>query len=79
MSSNNFEITFIFQCLIIHFYLIHVRPVEVKNLNECVVFEVSIKNKMRCVVSFYRSPSQTQNEFKIFLISLQQLIGDIVA
>ena len=25
MFSNNFEITFIFQCLIIHFYLIHVR------------------------------------------------------
>ena len=25
MFANNLEITFIFQCLIIHFYLIHVR------------------------------------------------------
>ena len=36
-----------------------VRPVEVKNLNERVIFEVSIKNKRGYVVSLYRSPSQT--------------------
>ena len=36
-----------------------VRPVKVKNLNECVIFEVSIKNKRGYVVSLYRSPSQT--------------------
>ena len=43
-----------------------VRPVEVKNLNECVIFEVSIKKKRGYVVSLYRSPSQTQDEFDIF-------------
>ena len=41
-------------------------PVEVKNLNECVIFEVFIKNKRGYVVLLYRSPSQTQDEFDIF-------------
>ena len=41
--------------------------VEVKNLNECLIFQVSIKNKRGCVVSLYRSPSRTQDEFDIFL------------
>ena len=54
-------------------------PVEVKNLNECVIFEVSIKNKRGYVVSLYRSPSQTQDEFDIFLVSFEQLNGDIIA
>ena len=56
-----------------------VRPAEVKNLNECVIFEVSIKKKRGYVVSLYRSPSQTQDEFDIFLVSFEQLIGDIIA
>ena len=30
-----------------------VRPVKVKNLNECLIFEVSIKNKSGYVVSLY--------------------------
>ena len=46
-----------------------VRPVEVKNLNESVIFEVSIKNKRGYLVSLYISPSQIQDEFDIFLIS----------
>ena len=36
-----------------------VGSVKVKNLNECLIFEVSIKNKSVHVVSLYRSPSQT--------------------
>ena len=43
---------------------------EVKNLNECRIFEVSIKNKREYVVSLYRSPSQTQDEFDIFFDKL---------
>ena len=42
------------------------RPVKVKNPNICLIFEVSIKNKRGYVVSPYRSPSQTQDEFDIF-------------
>ena len=34
-----------------------VLPVEVKNLNQCVIFEVSIKKKRGYVVSLYRLPS----------------------
>ena len=48
-----------------------VRSVEIKNLNECVIFEVSIKNKRRYVVSLYRSPSQTQDELDIFLLNFR--------
>ena len=54
-----------------------VGPVEVKNLNECIIFDMSIKTKRRYVVSLYRWPSQTQDEFDIFLISFEQLVGDI--
>ena len=43
-----------------------VGTVEVKNLNECLIFEVSIKINREYVVSLYRSPSQTQDEFDIF-------------
>ena len=53
--------------------------VENKNLNQCLIFEVSIKNKRGYVVSLYRSSSQTQDEFDIFLINLEQLICDIIA
>ena len=35
-----------------------VHPVEVKNLNECLIFEVSIKSKRGYVVPLYRSSSQ---------------------
>ena len=38
---------------------------------------VWIKNKRGYVVSIYRLPSQTQDEFDIFLI--KKFIGDIIA
>ena len=47
-----------------------VRPIEVKNLNECLIFDVSIKNKRGYVVSLYRSPSQTQDDLDIFFYKL---------
>ena len=40
---------------------------------------MSIKKKRGCVVSLYRSPSQTQDDFDSFLMSFEQLIGDIIA
>ena len=45
-------------------------PVEVKNLNECLIFEVFIKSKRGYVVSLYTWPSQTQDEFDIFFDKL---------
>ena len=53
-----------------------VRLVKVNSMNECVIFEVAIKNKREYVVSLYRSPSQTQDEFDIFLISFEKLTVD---
>ena len=38
-----------------------------------------IKNKKGYVISLYRLPSQTKNEFDMFLINFEQLIGDIIA
>ena len=55
------------------------RPVEVKNLNEYLIFEMSIKSKRRYVVSLHKSPSQTKDEFDVFLISFEQVIDDIIA
>ena len=40
---------------------------------------MSIKNKMRYVVSLHKSPSQTTDEFDVFLISFEQMIGGIFA
>ena len=54
-------------------------PVDVESLNECAIFEVSIENKRGYVVLLYRSSSQTQDEFDIFLISFEKLIADIIA
>ena len=50
-----------------------VRSAEVKNLNECVIFEVYIKNKKGYLVSLYRSPSQTRDEFDLFLYKLSAI------
>ena len=47
-----------------------VLPVEVKNLNECLILAVSIENKRGYVVSLYRSPSQTQDECDTFFDKL---------
>ena len=41
-------------------------PVEVKNLNKCVIFEMSIKKIRGHVVPLRRSPSQSQDEFDTF-------------
>ena len=38
-----------------------------------------MKNKRGYVVSLYRSPNQTQDEFDIFLIRFEQLIGRVIA
>ena len=55
-----------------------VRPVVVKNLNECLVFEVTIKIKRGYVASLYRLSSQTQDQLDFFLINFEQLISDII-
>ena len=46
-------------------------------LKECLIFELSINNKRRYVVSMYRSPSQTTDDFNSFTTNLEKLLGNI--
>ena len=46
-------------------------------LKECLVFEVSINNKRGYVVSIYRSPSQTSDDFNSFTTNLEKLVVNI--
>ena len=46
-------------------------------LKECLIFEVSINNKRGYVVSMYRSPSQTSDDFNSFITNLEKLIVSI--
>ena len=46
-------------------------------LKECLILEVSINNKRDYVVSLYRSPSQTSDEFDSFITNLEKIVVDI--
>ena len=46
-------------------------------LKECLILEVSINNKRSYVVSLYRSPNQTSDEFDSFITNLENLVVDI--
>ena len=38
--------------------------------------EACINNKYGCVISLYRSPSQTADEFDLFMLNLEKLLVD---
>ena len=63
------------------YFKIHlaVRPVNPLNLHECFVLEINIQNKKGYVISLYRSPSQSKDEFDQFLLNFEQLISDIMS
>ena len=46
-------------------------------LKECLTFEVPISNKRVYVVSMYRSPSQTSDDFNSFTTNLEKLVVNI--
>ena len=46
-------------------------------VKECLILEVSINNKRGYVVSLYRSPSQTSDEFDSFITNLEKNVVDI--
>ena len=46
-------------------------------LKKCLIFEVSINNKRGYVVSMYRSPSQTSDDFNSFTTNLEKLVVNI--
>ena len=53
-----------------------VRPVSPLNLNECLVLEINIQNKKAFVISLYRLPNQSKDEFDQFLLNFEQLMSD---
>ena len=55
------------------------RPVPTNSLKECLLLEVFIGNKKGFVLSLYRSPSQSQEEFYDFLFSLDQLLSNMIS
>ena len=46
-------------------------------LKKCLIFEVSINNKRGYVVSIYRAPSQTSDDFNSFITNLEKLVVNI--
>ena len=54
-----------------------VRCLSSAYLQECLILEISINNKKGYVVSLYRSPSQTPDEFDSFINNFEKLISDI--
>ena len=46
-------------------------------LSECLTHEVTISNKKGCVITLYRSPSQTSDEFQSFISNLENLLINI--
>ena len=53
--------------------------VELNNLNECIVFKVCTQHKKGYIISLYRSPSQTHDEFDDFVLDFEQVVCDITA
>ena len=53
--------------------------VELNNLNESIVLKFAFKIKKSYMISLYKSPIQTHDEFDNFLLSLEQFIFDIIA
>ena len=53
-----------------------VGPVSPLNLNECLVQKINIQNKKGFLISLYRSPNESKDEFNQFLLNFEQLISD---
>ena len=47
------------------------------SLPECLACEIVIRKKKGYVITLYRSPSQNQGEFEHFVLSLENLSGNI--
>ena len=63
-------------------YIYHKESISVKVLNlsqlpECLVCEVSIQNKRGFLVVLYHSPSQSQDCFQMFINEFEKILGNI--
>ena len=57
--------------------LTKVRKMSKLNLSECLSCEIIIGKKKGYVITLYHSPSQNQDDFVHFLLSLGNLLGNI--
>ena len=55
------------------------RQLGLNNLNECIVFEVSIQNKRDYIFSLYKSAGQIHDKSGDFLRKFEQILCDIIA
>ena len=46
-------------------------------MQECIIFELTIGNKFCKIVSLYRSPNQSQDEFETFINNLELILDKI--
>ena len=50
---------------------------NINNLSECLLCEISFNNQKCFIKSLYRAPSQSSDEFNIFLKELEVIIDNI--
>ena len=55
-----------------------VKTIQINYLSECQVCEINYGNKKVFIVTLYRSPSQTGDEFDEFLCSFERVIDNII-
>ena len=51
---------------------------ELLTLGECIILKFNIQNKTGYIISLYRLPSQTHNEFEDFFLNFEQVLYDFV-
>ena len=54
-----------------------IKMVNINYLQECICFDLKIGNKLCSIISLYRSPSQTANEFDNFLNNLNLTLESV--
>ena len=47
------------------------KPLDIKCVNECINFELKIRDKLCTFVALYRSPSQSQDNFETFIDNIE--------
>ena len=53
------------------------REIETPYFSQCIHCELTIQNKIGCIVVMYRSPSQSVNEFDDFLVNFEKLLNHV--
>ena len=60
------------------YYFLPLRILNVRYLQECINFEIKVGNKVCNLISLYRSPSQTLDDFETFSKNFELNLENIV-